>query len=58
MQKENKDLKDLIGKLGKAAGADALNFNKFSTGAKAATLTKAELRKLTPAERFAYNINK
>ena len=57
MKAENAEMKSLIETLSKTAGADALNLNKFSTAKKKTQLAKKEYNKLTPAERFAYNIN-
>ena len=50
-------MKAQLVELNKSAGAGSLNFNRFSTAKKHKPLTKAELKKLTPQERFAYNIN-
>jgi hypothetical protein len=57
LKAENEELKAKLVELNKSAGAEALNLNRFSTAKKAKPLTKAELKKLTPQERFAYNIN-
>ena len=57
LKAENDELKAKLVELNKSAGAEALNLNRFSTAKKAKPLTKAELKKLTPQERFAYNIN-
>lgn len=58
LKAENEELKAELTMLSKSAGADRLNLNKFSSrNTKVTKLSKQEYNKLTPAERFAYNIN-
>ena len=54
---ENKALKAKLEELGKSAGAESLNINKFSTAKPKAEMSKTAYSKLTAKEKFAYNLN-
>jgi len=56
LKAENKKLVKELKKLGKEAGADKINFKKFSSNGTANDLTPAEYDKLTQKEKFAYNL--
>ena len=55
LAKENKELKKML----KEAAANKLNLNKFSnSNTKKIELTKTDVKKLLPKDRFLYNLNK